>query len=538
MSLRWSFASLAALALIAAMAVVARDAFAPPRRNVVFLTVDSLRADAVSPELTPCLWSAAQGGARFGAHRAVSAWTAPNVIAILTGLAPFAQGVHTRGNSVPAEWEVPLERLAAKGWRVAGTQAFMRADQYRNLGVAIEDDREPLAWLAAQALNGTPFVFWFHYVDVHLPYNPEPPFRPDWRGLVPAGDAAAAARIEAVTRLPALPSDAYRFPPTDRAAIRALYDGNVRQFDSWFCGFWSFLERSRLLRDTLVVLTSDHGEELGERGAVGHASTTRDATLFEEVVRIPLLLWGPGIGGREIVRPTDHLDIMPTALAFLHQELPIPSPGRNLLAPDIPPRPWRALTSKAGFGEKDSFVAREFLAAVAEERWKAILRLRDDRVAEASLFDLKADPAERRERAAENADMLAMLAPPLLAETLARHRPEIAFAPVPTPAAIPRPRWLFPARDSVIRHADVREGVKLRWSGAAGLPYVIQYRAGEGALTLAGEMDVTGTMKDFGIIDRKFWDTFVVPYGVFRLRVGVKGAKDSWSDWVEVQTER
>jgi arylsulfatase A-like enzyme len=539
MSLRWLFASFASLLAIAAAVVAVHDAGAPARRNIIFLTVDSFRFDAVSPSLTPCLWAAAESGARFDRHRAVSAWTSPNIVSILTGISSFQQGIYARANSLPETLPdgavVPLKQLARDGWRVAGTQAFMRIDQYKNLGVEIEDGREPLAWLADRMRRKQPFALWFHYVNVHLPYHPSPAFMPTWETLLPPGDEEAAVRVQAATRLPSLPSDVFKFTGAERPAIRALYEGGVKEFDGWFCGFWSFLERSGALENTMVVVTSDHGEELAERGAVGHASTTRNATLFDEVLRIPLFVWGPGVAPRSVTVPTDHLDIIPTALAFLGEAPSLPLQGRNLLANNLPPKTWQALTSKAGFGEADSSNAREFLAAKIEGNWKAILRLRDDQLVETSLYDLVADPGERHDRSGERSDIVARLVPLLMAATIGRRQPVEPASGEAKSAALSAPRWIFPDQDRVLRHGDLAGGLRLRWSGPGDAAYVLQYRAGEGVLALSGEMEVSGASKDFGIIDRRFWETYIVPYGVVRLRVRPKGAENRWSDWVEVR---
>ncbi len=533
--------------LVAAMFVAAREASDAPRRNVMFLTVDSLRADAMTPTLMPCLWKAALSSRRYTQHRAVSAWTAPNVISIVTGLSPFEQGVYSRANAIqdqwPGGWKVPLKRLANEGWAVAGTQAFMRADQYGNLGVAIEDDKDHIGWLTDLLLKKQPYVFWYHDVEVHLPYHPDAQFMPDWERMLPAGDSAARERMAALMRLSALPSSAYRFPLSDRPAVRALYEGDVRQFDAWFCGFWSYVERSKMLRDTLIVFTADHAEELAERGRVGHASTTRDATLHEEVLRIPLMIWGPGVVAGQVDQATDHLDIVPTVLAYLGKNFST-SPtgmatlGRNLLATNLPVRQWRALTSKAGFGEQNSADAHEFLAAVMDGPWKAVIRVRDEKLVETRLYNLDTDPTERRDFSGRQPEVVLKLVPPLLAATLGRRSPESGASAAAAAAPAVAPHWLFPDHSGVLRYESVRDGLTLRWSGDASLPYVLEYEAGEGASALSGEMQVLGTVKDFGKVERKFWDTYIVPYGRFRLRIGVKSADGLKSEWLDVRAEK
>ena len=87
MSRIWISLSLAALVIAAVLAV--REAVRPVPMNVVVITVESWRADAATPENMPNLFAAARQGVTFANHRAVSAWTAPNVISVLTGISPF-----------------------------------------------------------------------------------------------------------------------------------------------------------------------------------------------------------------------------------------------------------------------------------------------------------------------------------------------------------------------------------------------------------------------------------------------------------------
>ena len=110
------------------------------------------------------------------------------------------------------------------------------------------------------------------------------------------------------------------FEPTDAPAVTALHAATTREFDVWFGRFWEFFQSSGLARDTILVVTADHGDEHLERGHVGHASTTHDGHLYEELVHIPLFIWAPeGSGGRQgqVDAWSDHMDIMPTVIRHL-----------------------------------------------------------------------------------------------------------------------------------------------------------------------------------------------------------------------------
>ncbi len=123
--------------------------------NVLLLTVESLRADAVTQETTPNLLRlAAAHGIRFSEHRAVSAWTGTNIVTLLTGWTPFQHRVHSRGQRISAEHNLALETIADAGWRVSGLQAFMRVPIFDQLGLAREGigaaENLPADWLAAR----------------------------------------------------------------------------------------------------------------------------------------------------------------------------------------------------------------------------------------------------------------------------------------------------------------------------------------------------------------------------------------------------
>src|SRR5258708_227378 len=343
MRVRWFFISVfaaAALAVwIAAYMELRRGAY-----KVIFLTVERGGAEGLGREVMPNVWRLAEEGVRFEDHRAVSGWTAANIVSLLTGVSPFVHGIHSRDQRVPADWQLPLKTLSAAGWRVAGLQPFMQIEGFRDLRMIVEPGANLLGWLAKRDQAREPFVLWYHYLDTHLPYSPPPPFRPDVDSLLPKDDLAARSRIEKVMTLPAIPAGDLEFQPSDRAAIRALYLADFRAFDAWFSGFWSFFESSGLRDNTILVFTADHGDELLERGHVGHASTTRTGNLHEEIVHIPLVIWVPGALRKStypsvVTRATDHLDLMPPVFSLLGMAPTRPFSGSSVFEARVN-SPW------------------------------------------------------------------------------------------------------------------------------------------------------------------------------------------------------
>ncbi|MGE4218832.1 MAG: sulfatase, partial [Alphaproteobacteria bacterium] len=495
---------------------------------------ESFRADAIGEATTPHLLAAAKSGMRFAQHHAIAAWTVPNIIALLTGLSPFAQGVHARGQTVDPALDLPLERLSEAGWTVAGLQAFMGIDVYGHLGLSVDPGADLNGWLSRHAAGTDPFLLWYHYTDTHLPYAPKAPGVRE-RALALAADEAARARAEQVSAQPAIRAGSLAFEPGDLKPIRALYDANIGEFDVWFGAFWRFFQASGLARDTILVVTADHGDELLERGHVGHASTTLDGHLYEEVLHVPLFLWLPdGTGaGRTVAAPTDHLDVMPTLLARLGRtrDLPPDAEGRDLAAPVMPARPWMGLTSRGGFAEPDPLHIDRFIAAMAEDGLKLHLWQQAGRAVRTALYDLRTDPGETRDVAADHPERARAMTERLEAR-LHGMRPPSPLAGPQGDGAGPV-AWVRPAGSRVVGYADVAAGFALEWSGDPDAAYAVEYRAGEGALTLSGRLQAAGTHLAFGPVERSYWERFVLPYGVVRLRVGAGGT--SWSDWITMR---
>lgn len=523
--MRWPsiFVSMVFLLVLAGSTATVLDRTEKRPFNVVLLTVESWRADRVTPALAPNLFAAARHGTIYTHHRSIAAWTAPNIIALLSGLSPFEQGVHARGQSVAADRDLPLEKLARAGWEIGSVQAFARTENFLNLGMPVAGGETPEGWIARHRLDGKPFFFWHHYLDTHLPYNSPKSFLAPGSRLPKRGDPAFA-RIEAVRKLPAVRANSVAFEASDQPYIDALYNGDIREFDVWFKRFWNFFNAAGLREDTLLVVTADHGEELLERGHVGHASTTTAGTLYEETVHVPLFIWWPkrlGLPeGKVVDTPNDHLDVMPTILGVLDQPYGVSLPGRSLLR-DRKDYRWYALTSKGGFAEPDPDNIHNYIAAVADERWKLVAWLDRRAVVATRLYDLQSDPGERRDVAAENPDVMARLLPPLL-ERIAH------FVLPATPAAAADregkpegagPRWVFPVGSCTVTWNDLQGRAYLEWTGAPDKSYALEYQAGSGAMRVAGLFSVDGPEKDFGTFSRKYWQTWVVPYKQVTVRV-------------------
>jgi arylsulfatase A-like enzyme len=403
---RWLWAS------VLALACASPEAEMPP--NLLLVTIDTLRRDHCSVygyerDTTPRLRAFAGKGVRFDAAYAPGPITGPTHATLFTGLFPVGHGVVKNGLVLDPDHETLAERLQARGYQTGAIVSSFAVDSRFGLSQGFERYRDrfdparssivwkeweghqvsegfdqpapdatrrAIQWLDAREAS-RPFFLWVHYFDPHSPYIAPRRFR---RFLPEGGPSPEAAR-----------------------AI-ALYDAEIAYTDFWLGKLLGALSERGLDADTLVAITSDHGEGLQDHGYMFH-----DFQLYEEAVRVPLLLRWPGriVGGRVIGTPTSLVDLMPTLLDLLGveagPEMQGVSRARQLTgraagrepAPAIflQRRPFRA-TKIAGFDVAgDGF-------AVRVGRWKYIETPEEGG---RELYDLEVDPGESENVYAENA---------------------------------------------------------------------------------------------------------------------------------------
>lgn len=508
--------------------------------NVIVITVESLRNDLITPENCSALIKAAKKGFSFTSHRAISGWTGANMVSLLTGLSPFQSGVHTRGQSVDPAPTLPLEQLAEHGYTVEGLQSFMAMDIYRNLGLTLNTSGSDLRYyLAQKKVNKQPFLFWHHYTHTHLPYKVSGKFRFNWEKEVGKSDNKQITRLRAVETKSAVYSDQYRFENDDVAIVHQMHAGAVKEFDHWFKSFWSFFRKSGLYRNSIMIVTADHGDEHGERGSVGHASTTLNGHLHEEIVRIPLFIWLPEKierKGNNIVQPnSSHIDLMPTLFALLDIQPKISLPGANLLQQNYSGSNWMGMTSGGGFAEPDPANIRYFEYGLIDKDLKLLVRIDKEGTITPRLYDLANDPQEE-----VNLVQTRSLEKERLMKRLVSSLDKIVIRPTIQPAkpnqnrGVPCPKWIRPSDSGIYSYNDLAGKFQLEWSGSREKKYIIQYKTGTGKTAINGEITSDGPVKNFGTIERKFWETWIVPNSPFRLRVR-NSDQGNWSKWLELE---
>jgi len=399
---------------------------APPRSNVLLIVIDTLRADHLGAygyarPTSPRLDALASSGVRFANARATSSWTLPSVASILTGLYPAAHGVELNTSSIASDLPTMPEAFRGAGYvtgAVSANPAFVTplqgmaqgfdhfivlhgppakratsintapADPWLRSSVRVATaDRVTAAalhWIAGHSSGPAPFFLYVHYFDPHAAYFPPTKYAARF-GVAPDHPLFGAAQWPLLLA-PEAPASA-----EDLATLVALYDGEIAFTDA---AIGRLLEgiRARSTRPTMVVLTGDHGEEFGDHGGVQHGRT-----LWDELLRVPLVVAGPGIPhGSVVTAPVSLVSLWPT-LAELTDVRP-PTPTRpdapslaGLLRGTAPPRaPQRLFADLEARFPRDRLVHRH---AVVFGSWK--LTVGADR--RANLYDLETDPGEHRD---------------------------------------------------------------------------------------------------------------------------------------------
>jgi arylsulfatase A-like enzyme/tetratricopeptide (TPR) repeat protein len=415
---KWRFVTAAAVILAVALAVGialwrvglpgSERAAAPP--NVLLITIDTLRWDRLGcyggrAETTPVLDRLAARGVRLETAIMHAPLTAPSHASILTGLTPLRHGVRDNGSFVlPRGLPTLGSVLGGAGYATAAFVSGYPLDRRYGLasGFGLYDDALPrgrggrglayverraddttsrvVAWLNAERERSSrpdtsrrrqPWFVWLHYFDPHAPYEPPGEFASRFAGR--------------------------------------LYDGEVAFVDAQIGRLLNDLEQSGELARTLVVVTADHGESLGEHGEETHGVFIYDATL-----RVPFIVAGPGVAaGRLASAVARGIDVLPTIADFAGAKAPEGIDGRSLRA------------SIDGRSMTDEPVYIESVLTQRHLGWAPLLGLRtqDWKFVDAprrELYDLAADHGETRNVADEHADRVTSMAGQLAAQMRVR----------------------------------------------------------------------------------------------------------------------
>ncbi len=426
----WRSIALAAILLLFATASSAHGQTAAPSslQGVLLLTVDSFRNDRIgaagySKPTTPRLDRFAANAVIFGQAVSQSAWTSPGIVSLLTSLYPSVHGMDAQGKRLDGVTVTPLHRLRRAGFRVLGYA--VRGDNYVDLGFETERELRTVTHLltALRELKDQRFFVWYHFRIPHLPYTARPEyetlFAPPFRRLEP--EKALRLRQDFMIRRGQL-----TFAAEDRPEIDALYDAKVRELDDALGTLLAEIQALGLADRTLLVITADHGEELLDHGFIGHASTSLEATLYDEILRIPLIIRAPGSGLRGVIHDqVQQIDVMPTVFELLGMQADRAWQGRSLVplmrgGRDVRPLPAFSETNPCGWQCPEER-KRDRLKAVRLPEWKLVtMDVRGNMRHE--LYRLTEDPSEQRNLAAAHPDVVRWLESLLQAQERRNHQ--------------------------------------------------------------------------------------------------------------------
>jgi arylsulfatase A-like enzyme len=436
---------IAALALLGTSSVPPRGYTRDLRPNVILVTLDTVRADHLSVygygrDTTPNL-------NRLPAtvyQRAVAAsnWTLPSHASIMTGQSPRRHGAHNRRGGVAESHPIGAmsvtmaELLSASGYRTAAVIAntahllpeygvvrgfdsyeyvrpsfvpgprdpryllcsAVRGAVARSLGesarFAAADRVNESAGrvLGAEARSGRPLFLWLNYMDAHVPYVPPSPFDARYPGKARPFDwSSFPALVEQVSI-----RHERSLTAAETAHLVSQYDGAIAYLDDRLQRLFDELKGRGLYDNSLIIITADHGEGLGDASIVSHGMS-----VYQSQVWVPLVVKYPGAAARESVKATaSAVDILPTVLDVVGARPLEQSEGRSLRAAGSRGSEW--ITSESysprgpGFTSADD---RPDEMALFAGRWKLIVGAGGG----TELYDLRADPRETHNLAGRRA---------------------------------------------------------------------------------------------------------------------------------------
>ncbi|MBN1424884.1 sulfatase [Candidatus Fermentibacteria bacterium] len=546
------FASVILLAALLGAPAVAGPARAETP-NVVLITVDALRPDRLGSmgywkPLTPTLDSLASSGTMFTNAFANSAWTSASLVSCLTGRHEPAHGVDTREKSLSRAVATLAGVLADAGYHAPDICYLVGSPNYQNLRFHDFPQKQEFLttghdilfrWLDDYATSNQPFFLYYHFRDLHQPYNPSPPFDSLFMPQDVPRDPATQERIATVRNALLLPEGKLSFAATDTGWVRGLYDGQVAEADSLF--FQPLFHRFRSLgidSNTVVIISADHGEELLEHGNIGHASTSLTSTLYDEELRIPLIVsWPQGLqGGQRSKDLVQLVDIMPTVLDLVGVPIPEGVQGRSLTpllkGMPLPPQPVFVSSVLGGY-QATAQMQGIRLRAVRTDRWKLVRR--DEAAASTrQLFHIESDPMELSECSALHpgmADSLEGLLESWLARCRSLYRAPLWAHDSRDQGPAVRPVIISPQPGDSLAFAasDGRLGVRLNAEGRGDMN--IEYVVGEGTYRVEGAIPSEPDGVLFGPFTPTFWNT-LSHYNPWAFRVVPAGHPDLATPWV------
>ncbi len=370
-------------------------------RDVLLITIDTLRADRIGLHgypraTTPAIDRWFGDGAIFTRAYSTEASTSPSVVSILSGRLPQEHRVRLFHQLVPAETELLPDLLPDRYQTAAFVSNAVLTDEAIGIGARFDhyddfvDERESmravyerearrttdaaLRWLRERRDPARPLFLWVHFIDPHGPYRPPASWGVRFQ--------SAESREIPIERVPFYTQEQGL---TDGFAYVDRYDSEVAYVDAQVGRLIEGYAELRPADDALLVLTADHGESMMEH----EAWFTHGYQVYDEIVRVPLLVRGPGVEPGRFDLPASGIDVASTILAFARGGAARELPGADL-------RRGSALDPARTVFAEASRKEVQWRAAVQGTRKWIVAVQQDRRVVAQQLFDLRSDPGEVR----------------------------------------------------------------------------------------------------------------------------------------------
>ena len=376
----------------------------PEPTNVVIVMVDTLRADHMSAygyerKTTPFISKFASQGFVFEHARSQASCTFPSVNSLLTSRNP-AIFTRQKGNQlgIPEECPSIAEILKDHGYSTIAVSAspIVRAtpSDFNPIGGfdrGFDTFVEDVLWRPGGQVNRAiikqldaveePFFLYAHYMEPHGPYRPPQRYTKRFAGDYEGHHFIKRGNPVPIGRMMYDNGPHYDITDRDIQHLVDLYDDEIRYFDGVFRRLVKYLEQRDLLDRTLIIISSDHGEEFLEHGHIKHCRG-----VWDTVTRVPLIFHFPGVeDGHRFGNAVQNLDIVPTILDYLEIEPEgLDFEGTSLL----PVLEGREPEQIFAFADQIEYRSAD------DGRFHLIFNGEDGT---ATLFDLRSDPGEQRD---------------------------------------------------------------------------------------------------------------------------------------------
>jgi len=401
--------------------------------NVVLIVLDAVRADHMScyghdRRTTPCIDRIANEGVRYDRAYAASCWTLPSHASLFTGLYPSRHRTDFDTQTLTEGIETMASFLSNRGYETASfsCNGFVaeHTDLTRGFDTAVDvegglkGNRDSFGGKIVRAIHGKlrralspdrgtdrawnmtkswmsekkdkPFFVFMNFMDCHLPYRLK---KADLLKFVDP------SRHERALNLPLDPFGAMAgqitYTPEDIEDLKAMYDGALYYLDQYIGRLDEHLRDLGLADDTLILITSDHGESFGEHGLFDH-----QYGLYENLIQVPLVVRGPGVyePGRAENGLAQLVDIFPSVAALVGHEGPIGDPSTSATMFNNPDRSFAAAEYlvpnlrlfQRRFPDVDTSHFDSGIRSIRDETYKCLVR-QDGRT---ELYNLIEDPGE------------------------------------------------------------------------------------------------------------------------------------------------